>query len=244
MPESLVDYRVDGSVAVVTMAAPHRNALTPEFADELAGALARAEDDSSVSALALLSDGPSFCSGADLGLLRSVSTDPLADGAYDGLGRIYDLFVRLVDARIPTVAGVNGAAVGAGINLALACDVRIVGDDLRVAGFGRAGVHPGGGHLTLLTERLVSGAGAGVALFGQELTASSAVACGFALEEVRADELHRRTVTFARGAGADGKLARRLTATYRTVQKGLTNYEGAVLAERAPQLWSLRKLSD
>src|ERR671920_1584162 len=86
---------------------------------------------------------PAFCAGADLG--------NLAEATGDGLGRIYEGFLRIARSPLPTLAAVNGAAVGAGMNLALVCDVRLAARrapfDTR---FIDLGLHPGGGHTWML----------------------------------------------------------------------------------------------
>jgi enoyl-CoA hydratase len=239
--DSSIQYSRKGHTALLILDAPHRNALTPGFADALVDALQRAEAEPDATAIVLASAGPTFCSGADLGMLAEVGPDPLAEEHFEGIGRIYSMFERLRDARLPTVAAVNGAVAGAGVNLALACDMRIAADDVRVVGFGRAGVHPGGGHLAMLTRQLGPGAGAALALFGQEIRADRAVVSGFAWEVVPAARLRERALEVAAAAGTDGALARILVRTYRAVEETQPNPRAAVLMERAAQVWSLRR---
>src|SRR5581483_10696600 len=107
-------------------------------------AISRAEDDSGVHAVIVTGAGSAFCAGADLSNLGSRP-------AREGLHQIYDGFLAVADCTLPTVAAVNGPAVGAGLNLALACDVRIAGPkavfDPR---FQKLGIHPGGGATWML----------------------------------------------------------------------------------------------
>lgn len=241
MADTGITYRRTGPTGVVLLDAPHSNALTPDLADGVVEALQLAEADPEVTALVLASAGPSFCSGADLDLLARVGADPLADDHFDGIGRIYAMFERLRDARLPTLAAVNGTLVGAGLNLPLACDVRVIADDVRLIGFGRAGVHPGGGHLTMLARHLSSGAGAAVALFNQEMRAEQALASGFAWQVVPRDQLLDTALAIAGAAGSDGRLARAVTRTYRAVEEARPSPRAAVLLERAPQVWSMRR---
>lgn len=236
----LVTLERTGSVATAILHAPHRNALTPKLADAVLAALDTAVADPEVTAFVIASDQASFCSGADLNLLAAVGADPLEDTHFESLGKIYTMFARLQDSPLPTVAAVNGAAVGAGINLVLSCDVRIVADDLRLVGFARAAAHPGGGHLRML-QRLSSGAGAAVALFGQEIDAETAVQCGLAWKVVPNEDLRDAAVKIAEGAGTDGRLTRVLTRSYRASASGVLNAESAIMIERAAQVWSLRR---
>ena len=94
---------------------------------------------------------PAFCAGANLG--------NLAEATGDSLGTIYEGFLRIARSPLPTLAAVNGAAVGAGMNLALGCDVRIVADRAKLdTRFLQLGIHPGGGH-TWMLRRIAGPAG-------------------------------------------------------------------------------------
>jgi enoyl-CoA hydratase len=229
-----------GPVAVVTLHGPKANALGDELVSQIWQALDDAERDPKVGCLAITSR-KNFCSGADLDAIRAAGPDPLDEAIYARFGRIYDLFARIATARIPTIAGVGGHVVGAGINLALACDVRIVADDLLVRGFAAGGVHPGGGHLKMLSQQLERGAAAAMALFGQPLTATDAVSSGFALRAVPPDRLRAELLSVAAGAGDDTELTRSVTATYRATVASDLSPAAAILLERAPQVWSLRR---
>ena len=101
------------------------------------------EADESVGAVVVTGTPPAFCAGANLGNLAE------ADG--ESLGRIYEGFLRVARSPLPTIAAVNGAAVGAGMNLALGCDVRIAARRARFdTRFMQLGLHPGGGHTWML----------------------------------------------------------------------------------------------
>jgi enoyl-CoA hydratase len=235
-------YEVDAGVAILVLNAPNRrNALTPELAASLITQLDRAADDRSVGALVLRAEGPSFCAGADLATVRAAMPDPLAESSFSGLGTIYELFRRLVQFPIPTLAAVQGPAVGAGINLALACDVRIVSEDAEFIGFARAGVHPGGGHLELLRS-IDRQTAAWLALFSQPISAVEAVRTGIAARMTGPDELVADAMALGRAAAADPELSRMVTATYRAIDGMDARHNLSVHAERAAQVWSLRRL--
>jgi enoyl-CoA hydratase len=240
MPDNLDVERI-GPVLHVRMHAPHANALSAGLVDELTEALRTAENDGGVGCFALTSAGRSFCSGADLGSIRAAKDDPLDPTTYAGFGRIYDLFIAMLSARVPTIAGVGGHVVGAGVNLALACDVRIVATDVQVRGFSVAGVHPGGGHIAMMTDRLRLDRAAATILFGQSMDGPAALESGFASVLVNRADLRDRVLAAAAGVGDDVELVRAVTASYRaTVASGLTP-QAAVLLERAPQVWSLHR---
>src|SRR5204862_6266066 len=106
---------------------------------------------------------PAFCSGADVGALGAVSAGGNEDR--DSLPLIYEGFLRFHRCMLPTVAAVNGPAVGAGLNLALACDIRVASPAARFdCRFARIGLHPAGGHTRLLTEAVGPQAAAAMAL--------------------------------------------------------------------------------
>ncbi|GAA4424186.1 enoyl-CoA hydratase [Actinokineospora soli] len=139
--------RRDG-VALITLDDPdRRNALTLEISQALADAVDGCADDGSVNAIVVTGAPPAFCAGADLTVL--------GESREEGLKRIYAGFLAVARSPLPTIAAVNGAAVGAGLNLALAADVRIAGPKARFdARFLQLGIHPGGG-MTWMLQRLV-----------------------------------------------------------------------------------------
>ena len=216
---------------------------TPELAVALSGLLDRAGSDPTIGAVLLRAEGTTFCSGADLGVVRAAMADPLAPEAFDGIGSIYELFRRIVACPVPTVAAVQGPCVGAGVNLPLACDVRILSENAEFVGFGRAGVHPGGGHLELL-RRVDGQVAAWLALCNQPIDAAVALRTGLAMLVTAPDALDDEARRVARAAAADPALARQLTASFRSIDGTAPRHAAAVQIERAPQVWSLRRRAE
>src|ERR1700691_106694 len=144
----------------------------------------------------------------------------------------------------PAVGAVLLCAAGpsfcTGADLALACDVRIVAEDVLISGFGRARLHPGGGHLQLW-EWIDRQAGAWVALFNQSMTAADALRCGLAFAAVPADQLRAAALEVARGAAGDPDLTRRIVESWRTVTAAGAEHWRSVAVERTPQVWSMRR---
>ncbi|WP_280312553.1 enoyl-CoA hydratase-related protein, partial [Nocardia abscessus] len=126
-------------VAVITVHDPdRRNALTPALSEQLAAAVADAEADTGVHAVIVTGTPPAFCVGADL--------SALGEAREQGLRVIYDGFLAVARCALPTIAAVGGAAVGAGLNMALAADIRIARRRAPLAArVLRRGIHPRGG---------------------------------------------------------------------------------------------------
>jgi len=234
MTDSIVSEHADG-VALLTVDAPgSRNALTLELAAQLAAAVEAAERDESVHAVVVTGTPPAFCAGADLSALRE------ADEC--GLRAIYQGFLAVARCALPTIAAVGGAAVGAGLNLALATDVRLAGPRAKfVARFLELGLHPGGG-MTWMTQRLAGPQqAAAMTLFGEVLDAEAAVRAGLALRVV--DGGHDALVAAARELAAPAVAAPRevLLATKRSLRAtaALAAHADAVDVEIEPQLASL-----
>jgi enoyl-CoA hydratase/carnithine racemase len=240
--EVLLD--VDGGVAVVTLNAPdRRNALTPGMADELIATFDEVDGRSDVGALVIKAVGKSFCAGGDIATLTSAGQDPAAPDAYVGMGKIYDSFYRLGQVRVPTVAAVRGSAVGAGMNMLLAADLRIVATDARLlCGFLKRGMHPGGGHFVILSRLIGREAAAAMALFGEEINGTRAAELGLAWEAVDDAAVEGRALEMASRVAADPELARAAVGNFRKeVVNGAVGWDVAMQYERPAQMWSMRR---
>lgn len=181
MPDVRTEVR-DGVAHLVLCRPERRNALGAAGSAELAAAVAAAEDDPAVGAIVLAAEGRAFSAGGDLAELER------ADEA--GLRDVYAGFLRVARSTVPTIAAVGGPAVGAGMNLALCCDLRLASPSARFAcRFLDLGLHPGGGHAWML-ERLIGRQGvAAMLLFGESLDGEQAVERGLAWRCVPDDDL-------------------------------------------------------
>ncbi|MFZ0171068.1 MAG: enoyl-CoA hydratase [Acidimicrobiales bacterium] len=231
-----------GSVALVTLDDPaRRNTMSMQLVTDLVGIMDAIEGDPTVGAVVVTGAPPAFCAGADLGNLASQGESAAAGTSVQaGLRSIYEGFLRVARCPLPTLAAVNGAAVGAGMNLALACDVRIAGRAARFdTRFLDLGLHPGGGH-TFMLERIGGPQlAAALVLFGQRLDGRAAVEHGLAWACVDDDDLLEEAVTLAmRAASAPRPLAARTKETLGRVGS-LEAHDEAVEVELAAQLWSL-----
>jgi enoyl-CoA hydratase len=230
--------RADG-VAVVTLAAPERrNSLSLAMVSEIVSAMDDVEQSGDVGAVIITGAPPAFCAGATLSHLGSGPGHGQDRRA--GLLAIYQGFLRVGRSPLPTIAAVNGAAVGAGMNLALACDLRLAARRARFdTRFLQLGLHPGGGHTWMLQQIAGPQAAAAAVLFGEVLDGEAAQACGLAWRCVDDDALLDEARTLAgRAASAPRALARRAKATL-AAMIGVHNIDDAVDIEIVAQLWSL-----
>ncbi len=229
---SLVRTEMHDRVALVTLDDPaRRNALSLTMADEVTSLFAELEASPAVGAVVVTGKPPSFSAGADL--------DDLERADAEGLRRIYRGFLAVANFPLPTIAAVNGPAVGAGLNMALACDVRVASGSARFdSRFIDLALHPGGGHTWMLRQLLGPQGAAAVVLCGEALDGETAVRHGLAWRCVEDDTLLDEALRLAsRAASTPRELMVRLKATLR----GMASVDGhadAVRRELEPQLWS------
>ena len=214
MPE--VTLEREGSVALITLENEEvKNGLSPELASRLSEVCDEVDDDLQLGAAVMRGADGTFCSGADTRAWTS-QVDWAGDQGHELLSGVYEAFLRVGRLKVPTVAAVRGAAVGAGVNLMLSCDLRIVAENARlIAGFLRIGLHPGGGFFTLASRASGREATAGIGLFGQQLVGREIVDRGFAWEALPDEEVEGRALEIAAEAARDPQLVRRAVSVYR-----------------------------
>jgi enoyl-CoA hydratase len=222
----------DGVTSVVLDDPGARNALSWDLVralrEAVEGAAARG-----ARALVLRNTPPVFCAGG--------SVDELLEPKV-GLEEIYGAFHALDEAPMPTVAAIDGAAIGAGVTLFLCCDLAICTPasrfDLR---FLDVGIHPGGGALWRLERALGRPGAAALALFGEVLDGEEAARRGLVWRCVGAKDLLAEAGRLARKAAArDPELVSR---TKRTMASGAAVDEpaAAIELELAAQRWSMER---
>ena len=222
-----------------------RNALTAGLVKEIVAAVGEIEGDDGVGALVVTGAPPAFCSGADVGSLGAMSGgggDDADESRDSALPSIYEGFLSVYRCTLPTVAAVNGSAVGAGLNLALACDVRVASPEARFdCRFAQIGLHPGGGHTQLLTDAVGPQAAAAMVLAVHSPDGERAAEIGLAWRCVDSGELlGEATRLAARAADLPRELARRVKASLRETPR-LDSLDHAVALELERQRWSLEQ---
>ncbi len=154
-----------GAIVTLTLNRPEiRNAMNVELTEAFAAAVAQIGTDLDVRAVVVTGAGKAFCSGGDLGWIN-----PGPGASVPEMRRkmrsFYPQFLAVRALDVPVIAAINGPAVGAGLCLAMACDIRVAADTATLAApFTRLGMHPGMAATYLLT-RLVGTARASELLF-------------------------------------------------------------------------------
>jgi enoyl-CoA hydratase len=172
---SLLSIRRAGAVTILTLDDPkRRNILSLELCGALSAAVRAAEADEGVKALVFTGAAPAFCAGADLDDLKAA-----ANGNTANVEAVYQSFIDVANCSLPTIAAVNGAAIGAGFNLALACDLRIASDEAMFdTRFLKIGLHPGGGHSWMLLRAVGWAEASRMLLLGKQIYAVEAARIG------------------------------------------------------------------
>lgn len=220
--------------ALITLSGPARNALDEGMVAGITAAFDEAEADSSIRCVVLTGSGPAFCSGAVLSTLIES-----ADGRFDDVVAVYEGFLRVRRSPLPTIAAVNGPAVGAGLNLALACDIRTASTTAQFESrFPALRLHPGGGHTWLLEKAVGRQTATMMNVFGQALDAHAAFRAGLVASLHNPEKLIDETMALAaRVADLDREYVETVTATLRAAEE--TPEHARVLdLETERQRWS------
>ena len=232
---SLVLLDVADGVATLTLNNPsERNTLTAPMVAEIVSAMDSVEADASVGAVVVTGAAPAFCAGANLG--------NLAEATKESLGGIYEGFLRIARSPLPTIAAVNGAAVGASMNLALGCDLRLAARRATVdTRFLQIGIHPGGGHTWMLRRIVGPQATFAGVVFGEIMDGAEAERVGLVHRCVDDDQLLEVAHAMAvRAAAAPRELVVEVKRTIQDMADVATHPE-AVERELTPQVWSTRQ---
>jgi 2-(1,2-epoxy-1,2-dihydrophenyl)acetyl-CoA isomerase len=184
-------YKKELGVATITLNRPRAlNALNAEMLDELLDAVRQAGEDPEVKVLLLTGAGRAFCFGADISEFRQAQEQPGQGSAWAMLLKSQEIIRLLTGMLKPTIAALNGFATGLGLDLALACDLRIAAERAKLGeAFVSMGLVPDGGG-TFLLPRLVGLAKAAEMIFtGVAIDPAEAERIGLINRVVPAQEL-------------------------------------------------------
>ncbi len=220
-----LDYEAGEGIATITLNRPHRrNAFTLDMLEAWADALDEAGRDDDVRVLVIVGAGEHFCSGVDLDQLSGVEPTPIARKQML-TGHVHRVMHGLDRLDKPVVAALRGHAVGAGLDLALMCDLRFAGTSARLAeGYIRIGLIPGAGGCYLLPRLVGVSKALELLLTGDPVDAEEALRIGLVNRVYDDDALLEETYEFAARVAAAPPVATQLIkrATYQSARTDLT----------------------
>jgi len=243
MQEEHLLYDHHGRIAVITLNRPDaKNAFSPEMISLWDACLKQAKEDDSVQVIIVTGKGDTFCSGGDIrdmaeGKLRSWG---MKNFLWEGVHRIV---LTMEDLDKPVIAAINGAAMGAGMDMALMCDLRVCSDRARLAeSYITMGLIPGDGGAYFLPRLVGTSKALELLLTGEMLTASEALELGIVNKVVSHDSLMEETMKLAEKIANKPPLAVRMMK--RAVYQAQTSTIRAHLDYISSQLSLLSETDD
>jgi enoyl-CoA hydratase len=200
---------LEGHVATLTLNLPdRRNAMSEEMTAAFPVKVAELKAMDDVRAVVVTGAGTAFCAGGDLDFLHSGEPDVVA--IREKMTGFYPQYLTLMDVDVPVIAAINGPAIGAGLCLALMCDMRVAAEDAPLGmTFVRIGIHPGM-HATALLSRALGAAWTAELFYtGRTLTGAEAAAIGLVNRAVPKDAVVDEAYALARQVAANAPLALR-----------------------------------
>ncbi len=198
----------DGDVAVLTLDdRARKNAMTVALGDALRARVEELRGASWVRAVVLHGAGGTFSGGGDLAMLERLRALPPSESEAFMLG-FYARYLSVTKLAVPTIAAIEGAAIGAGLAVAMACDLAIVDEDAKLAlNFVQLGLHPGMGSTYLAPLRAGAMRGAELLVSGRRFDGREAARIGIALDAVPVAEVMPRALAIAHGVARNAPLA-------------------------------------
>ncbi len=235
----LIRFEQQEHLAIVTLNRPEvRNALNPEMLVRLAASWRHVRDDHGIRAVVLQAEGPAFCSGLDFKSMMPLLTGTgapqdeweeqlAADPAIGSCAMLRDF-----DVVKPVIAAVNGLAFGGGMELTLACDLRVASEGTRFAmPEVKWAMFPGAGGTVRLPRQMPFPRAMEMLLTGEPLAAEELLQLGFLSSVVSADQLRPKALELARRIAANGPVA--VQAIRQAVWGGIGMPESDALARES-----------
>ncbi|HWB43329.1 MAG TPA: enoyl-CoA hydratase/isomerase family protein [Gemmatimonadales bacterium] len=240
MPDELLS-REEGPVHRLTLNRPaRRNALTPDLAGEIARELDLIEERGAAQVVVLAGAGGHFCAGLDLHWLRSLGPVPSTADLQRGLSLFQSAVLAIVRCPLPVVAEIRGSAAGFGLDLALACDMRLAESGATfTSAFARMGLVPDGGSSFTIPRLTGLGHALRFLLAGETLSAARAAALGLVDEVKDEPEFDAAVAALTRGIVAAAPASvRTIKRLIRAQEVGAL--EQALASEGAAQIQALQ----
>ncbi len=210
-----ISIHSEGAVALLELNRPPHNHVTVEMMRDLADALSAIDARAEVRATVLAAAGKSFCAGADFS-----APAPTGGSPQGGVNELYEEAVRLFAAKKPIVAAVQGAAIGAGLGLALVADFRIAAPEARFsANFVKLGFHPGFGISHTLPRLIGVQKATLMCLTGRRIKPQEALSWGLVDDVVPMEQLRAAALSLAHELAENAPLA--VQSTRATLREGL-----------------------
>jgi 2-(1,2-epoxy-1,2-dihydrophenyl)acetyl-CoA isomerase len=227
----------DGAVARITLNRPDKlNALTHVMSDELCEAFGEIHGDDGIRAVLLTGAGRGFCAGQDLTEFEESYRAGDRPDIEQHLEETYHRLIPIiVDTPQPVIAGVNGVAAGAGVSLAVACDIRLATEEARFTqAFVKIGLVPDSGGTWLLPRVVGYARALELSVTGDVVDARTALDIGLVTQVLPADSFPEEATAYAARLAA--MPTRAVSATKRLIREGLTlDLERALAAEGRAQ---------
>lgn len=191
-----IEYRVDQGVCVITLNRPDKfNAFTAQMHKEMLAALKTAAKTEEVRCIVITGAGKAFNAGQDLGDVQEQDVDY---GAF--LRERYNpMIMQLQNTEKPIIAAVNGVAAGAGMSLALACDIRLASERASfIDAFVQIGLIPDSGGCYFLPRIVGIGKALELALTGEKVSAEEALRIGLVSHVYQADSFEEQVMEYAK----------------------------------------------
>lgn len=211
MAEAPVIEERSGGIVTLTLNRPDiRNAMTADVTQAFTAAVDRLRGDDAVRAVIVTGAGKAFCAGGDLSFIEPGPGASVPD-IRAKMRVFYQQFLAVRTLEVPTIAAINGAAVGAGLCLALACDMRIAADDAKLTtAFTKLGLHPGMAGTYLLTRLVGTARAADLMFTSRVVDGAEAERLGLVNRAVPAASLAAEAHALAEQIAANAPIAMRL----------------------------------
>jgi len=211
----LTDLRIerrDSGVVTVTLALPdRRNMMSAAMTDSWGRAMAGLRADPSVRAVVVTGEGSAFCSGGDVSWIGH-TPDASIDELRERMLPFYRAWLAIRELEVVTIAAINGAAIGAGLALALACDLRYAAQDAKLAvPFTSLGMHAGMATTYLLPEVAGLAVAREMLLTGRVVTGAEAAGLGLVNQAFPREDVLAEALRIAEAVAAAAPIATRLT---------------------------------
>jgi len=234
-----VTVGIEGAVGEIRFSKPPHNYACPDLLREIADALDTLDADPGVRCGVLVAEGKAFCAGADLAGDASIT----GESGMDAIGGLYVQAERIFRRRKPLVAAVQGAAIGAGLGLALAADFRVAGPRARLSSnFVRLGFHHGFGLTCTLPRLLGPQRAAWMMLSAERVKPQDALTWGLVDKLAEEDRVAAVAHAMAREIAANAPLA--LLAVRATITAGLADDVVAALRREHAEQTALKPTLD